>query len=112
MRLFFTLTAAWYVNSAAHLFGSQPFATSDASRNNRFVNIAAVIGEGWHNNHHAFPTSARHGLFWWQFDSSYLVIRAMGALGLAKNIRTPSPAAILRSSRQAERNGRFLAVMC
>jgi stearoyl-CoA desaturase (delta-9 desaturase) len=48
-----------------------------------------AFGEGWHNNHHAFPASARHGLAWWQVDTSYLVIRAMSLVGLAWNVRTP-----------------------
>jgi stearoyl-CoA desaturase (delta-9 desaturase) len=47
-----------------------------------------TAGEGWHNNHHAFPTSARHGLKWWEVDLSYAVIRALAALGLATRIRT------------------------
>jgi stearoyl-CoA desaturase (delta-9 desaturase) len=55
--------------------------------------VCAILafGEGWHNNHHAFPTSARHGLRWWEIDTSYLVIKAMKALGLARNIKTPAP---------------------
>jgi stearoyl-CoA desaturase (delta-9 desaturase) len=53
-----------------------------------------ALGEGWHNNHHAFPTSARQGLRWWQFDSSWLIIRAMAKLGLARNLRTPTSAAM------------------
>ena len=53
-----------------------------------------IFGEGWHNNHHAFPTSARHGLFWWQFDPSYLLIRLMEKVGLAWNVRLPNDAAI------------------
>src|SRR5206468_3509719 len=49
-----------------------------------------ALGEGWHNNHHAFPTSARHGLRWWQFDLSYYVIRALALLGLAWNVKLPA----------------------
>jgi stearoyl-CoA desaturase (delta-9 desaturase) len=48
-----------------------------------------AFGEGWHNNHHAFPASARHGLAWWQFDSSYLLIRLMEKLGMASKVRVP-----------------------
>ena len=60
------------------------------SRNNPIFGFIG-LGEGWHNNHHAFPTSARHGLRWWQLDVSYLIIRAMALVGLARDIRIPSP---------------------
>ena len=58
------------------------------------------MGEGWHNNHHAFPTSAKHGLRWWEFDLSYWVVRALGLLGLAWKIRVPAPQAVA-AKRQA-----------
>ncbi len=80
----------WSINSACHLWGSKPYNSHDESRNNLLFGLLAW-GEGWHNNHHAFPASARHGLSWWQVDSSYWVIRLLGALGLARNIRTPNP---------------------
>jgi len=48
-----------------------------------------AMGEGWHNNHHAFPASARHGLEWWQFDISWVVIRSLAAVGLVDSIRLP-----------------------
>jgi stearoyl-CoA desaturase (delta-9 desaturase) len=83
----------WSINSVCHVWGSREFTSGDHSTNNWICAILA-LGEGWHNNHHAFPTSARHGLRWWQFDSSYLIIRALGVLGLAWEIRTPSLAAI------------------
>ena len=51
-----------------------------------------ALGEGWHNNHHAFPTSARHGLRWWQIDISYWVIRALALVGLAWKVKLPAPA--------------------
>ena len=54
-----------------------------------------ALGEGWHNNHHAFPTSARHGLHWWQIDFSYMIIWAMSKVGLARDIRVPSRERIL-----------------
>jgi len=79
----------WSVNSVCHLWGTRPYDSHDHSRNNPIFGVLA-FGEGWHNNHHAFPTSARHGLRWWQLDTSYLVIRTMGYLGLAKNIRVPA----------------------
>lgn len=79
----------WSINSICHVWGARPFQTHDHSANNPICAVLA-LGEGWHNNHHAFPTSARHGLQWWQFDSSWLIIQTMGLLGLAWQIRTPS----------------------
>lgn len=83
----------WSINSVCHVWGSRPFQTSDHSANNWICAVLA-LGEGWHNNHHAFPTSARQGLRWWQFDSSWLIIRAMKAMGLAWNLRTPTESAM------------------
>lgn len=79
----------WSVNSVCHIWGSRPFDSHDESRNNAIVGVLA-LGEGWHNNHHAFPTSARHGLKWWQFDSSYLIIKAMEKVGLVWDVKVPS----------------------
>jgi stearoyl-CoA desaturase (Delta-9 desaturase) len=79
----------WSVNSACHLWGAQPYASKDESRNNALFGILAM-GEGWHNTHHAFPTSARHGLRWWQIDVSYWVIRTLALLGLAWNLKLPT----------------------
>ena len=81
----------WSVNSICRLWGKQPYRSGDDSRNNPFVGILA-FGEGWHNNHHAFPTSARHGLGRWQFDSSWLVIRSLEKCGLVTRVRVPSEA--------------------
>lgn len=89
VRVFFVHHVTWSVNSICHLWGTNPFQSHDHSRNNVVVGVLA-LGEGWHNNHHAFPTSARHGLRWWEFDASYLIIRAMALFGLARNIRVPS----------------------
>lgn len=83
----------WSINSVCHVWGTRPFQTSDHSANNWICAVLA-LGEGWHNNHHAFPTSARQGLRWWQFDSSWLVIKAMKAVGLAWNLRTPTESAM------------------
>ena len=79
----------WSVNSVCHIWGQKEFASGDESRNNPIMGILA-LGEGWHNNHHAFPASARHGLKWWQFDASWIVIRTLALVGLAKKIRLPS----------------------
>jgi len=80
----------WSVNSVCHIWGQKEFTSGDESRNNPVMGILA-LGEGWHNNHHAFPASARHGLKWWQFDASWIVIRTLALVGLAKKIRLPSP---------------------
>jgi stearoyl-CoA desaturase (delta-9 desaturase) len=93
VRLFFVYHATWSVNSVCHVFGSREYNCADHSTNNLAVAIVA-LGEGWHNNHHAFPTSARHGLKWWQFDSTWLLISTLKTLRLAWNVRTPSPAAL------------------
>lgn len=90
LRIFLVHHATWSVNSICHVFGRRSFDTSDDSRNNALVALLTA-GEGWHNNHHAFPTSARHGLRWWQLDMSYAVIRGMARLGLASRIVTCSP---------------------
>lgn len=78
----------WAVNSVTHLWGYRNYETSDDSRNHWFIGIMA-FGEGWHNNHHADQRAAVHGHRWWEFDSTYLVIRLLEALGLAKNVVLP-----------------------
>lgn len=78
----------WFVNSLAHIYGSRPHTTADYSTNNWFVAIL-TFGEGWHNNHHAFPTSARHGLEWYQFDMNWITVRILEKLGWATQIKTP-----------------------
>jgi len=78
--------STWFVNSATHFFGKRRFATEDDSTNNAWVAIL-TFGEGWHNNHHAQPTSARHGLKWYEFDMNWLTIRLFEKLGWAKQIR-------------------------
>jgi len=88
VRIFLVHHVTWSVNSACHLWGRQPYRSSDHSRNNFLFGILA-LGEGWHNNHHAFPTSARHGLRWWEIDVSYLVIRALALVGLAWKVKLP-----------------------
>jgi stearoyl-CoA desaturase (delta-9 desaturase) len=78
----------WLVNSASHLWGYQSYNTNEGSRNNWWVALVS-FGEGWHNNHHAFPHSAAHGLRWWEFDITYAAIRLLGFLRLASRIRLP-----------------------
>jgi stearoyl-CoA desaturase (delta-9 desaturase) len=88
-RVVFGLHATWLVNSATHMWGGRRFATRDDSRNNWWVALIS-FGEGWHNNHHAHPTSARHGLAWYEFDPSWLQIKVLKRLGLAKAIHVAS----------------------
>lgn len=75
----------WLVNSATHLWGSRRFETRDDSRNNGLV-AALSWGEGWHNNHHAHPRSAKHGLAWYEIDINWMQLRVLEMVGLAKDI--------------------------
>ncbi len=86
LRVTVGLHATWLVNSATHMWGSRRFNTRDDSRNNWWVALM-TFGEGWHNNHHAHPTSARHGLAWYEFDPSWLTLRLLRSLGVASNVR-------------------------
>ena len=86
LRTVFSLHATWLVNSATHIWGPRRFDTRDDSRNNWAVALI-TFGEGWHNNHHAHPTSARHGLAWYEFDASWIHIKLLKWLGVAKSIR-------------------------
>lgn len=85
VRVVFGLHATWLVNSATHMWGRRRFATHDDSRNNWWVALI-TFGEGWHNNHHAFPTSARHGLAWYEFDPTFIQITILKYFGIAKSI--------------------------
>jgi hypothetical protein len=76
---------AWSVNSVAHIWGYRNYDTPDVSRNNTLVALLAG-GEGWHNNHHADSRSARHGHKWWEIDLTWMAIRLLMLLGLAKNV--------------------------
>lgn len=100
-RLFLCHHVTWSINSVCHIWGSKDFRSDDESRNNVIFGVLA-LGEGWHNNHHAFPTSARHGLRWWQFDASYVFIRGMEMLGLASKVRVPNQEAMAAKKRVAD----------
>jgi stearoyl-CoA desaturase (delta-9 desaturase) len=89
VRLVVTYHCTWLVNSAAHTFGYRTYRSNDRSTNCWWVALVSS-GEGWHNNHHAFPFSARHGLHWLEFDMTWLTIRALSFVGLAKNIKLPT----------------------
>lgn len=78
----------WSVNSVCHLWGTRPHALGDESRNNVVIGVLA-LGEGWHNNHHAFPAAARFGHRWWQVDPGYYLIRVLQQLRLAWNVKLP-----------------------
>ena len=80
------LHSTWLVNSATHMWGRRRFATKDDSRNTWWVAML-TFGEGWHNNHHAHPTSARHGLAWYEFDVTWLELKVLKALGLVWDVR-------------------------
>lgn len=84
-RVVFGWHCTWLVNSATHLWGSRRFETRDDSRNNGLI-AAITWGEGWHNNHHAYPRSARHGLRWFEVDINWLQIRALEKVGLVENV--------------------------
>jgi len=79
----------WAVNSVSHVWGFKDWNTKDNSMNNWLVGILAY-GEGWHNNHHAFAMSCRHGLKWWQVDMTWYVIKLLSFLGLAWDLKYPS----------------------
>ncbi len=86
VRTVFGLHATWAVNSATHMWGWRRFNTRDDSRNSWWVALL-TFGEGWHNNHHAHPTSARHGLTWYELDFSWIQISILKFFGIAKSIR-------------------------
>jgi stearoyl-CoA desaturase (delta-9 desaturase) len=85
-RVFLLHHMTWSVNSICHYFGKRPFETTDLSTNNWPLALLS-FGESWHNNHHAFPTSAIHGLGRWQIDPSGFVIRALERMGLARDVK-------------------------
>lgn len=89
VRICFVHHVTWSINSVCHIWGAQPFNTNDHSRNNLIMGVFA-LGEGWHNNHHAFQSSARHGLRWWQLDMSYIIIWFMSKVGLVYDVRVPT----------------------
>jgi fatty-acid desaturase len=100
LRTTLGLHSTWLVNSATHLWGSRRFETKDGSRNSWWVALLTG-GEGWHNNHHAHPVSARHGLAWYEFDPNYYGIWLLKAVGLAKDVKiaqfdpkNPKPAGV------------------
>jgi stearoyl-CoA desaturase (delta-9 desaturase) len=100
IRIFAYQHATFSVNSICHMFGRRAYRSRDEARNNRLVALL-VFGEGWHNNHHAFPASARHGLDRGQIDVSWWIIRALERLGLVWNVRVPDAAQLERRRLQS-----------
>jgi stearoyl-CoA desaturase (delta-9 desaturase) len=88
VRTILVLHTTWLVNSATHMWGYRTHQTRDHSTNLWWV-AALTYGEGWHNNHHAFQTSARHGMKWWELDPTYWAVLAMRAVGLAHSVKLP-----------------------
>ena len=105
LRLVLVYHCTWLVNSVTHYWGDAPHNSGDSSRNNAWV-AALTFGEGWHNNHHAFPHSARHG-FGRQIDLTWMHIQLMHALGLATQVRLP--AAANPNSRRSPRQAKALS---
>jgi stearoyl-CoA desaturase (Delta-9 desaturase) len=93
VRIAVTHHSTWSINSICHIYGRRPFRSNDLSTNNAVMALV-TFGEGWHNNHHAFPSSAMHGLRWWQIDFSGYVIRALESIGMAWDVRRPSAQAM------------------
>jgi stearoyl-CoA desaturase (delta-9 desaturase) len=96
VRMFAVEQAMSAINSVMHSFGTRPFATRGDNSRNLGIMAWLAWGEGWHNNHHAFPYSAAFGLRWFEFDPGYLFIRLLAVLGLAWNVKVPSPEKITR----------------
>jgi len=96
--------ATFTINSLAHVFGSRRYATTDTSRNNPLLALI-TFGEGWHNNHHHHPHSARQGFAWWEIDLTYLGLRALQALGIVSDLR-PVPAHVYPGNVATEESER------
>jgi stearoyl-CoA desaturase (Delta-9 desaturase) len=101
IRIFCFEHSTFAVNSICHTFGTRPYESRDQSRNNVVVALLA-FGEGWHNNHHAFPRSARHGLERHQIDGSWIVIRTLEVCRLARGLRLPTPQQLARARRAVD----------
>jgi sn-1 stearoyl-lipid 9-desaturase len=86
VRLVLVYHCTWFVNSATHKFGYRTYESNDRSTNCWWVALC-TYGEGWHNNHHAFPHSARHGFKWWEIDFTWMMIRCLEMVGLAWKVR-------------------------
>jgi stearoyl-CoA desaturase (delta-9 desaturase) len=99
------LHSTWLVNSATHIWGYRTFETRDKSTNLWWVALI-TFGEGWHNNHHAYQTSARHGMRWWEIDTTYILIKCMSFVGLAYNLKLPKVGGGPEKARVSKRKQR------
>jgi sn-1 stearoyl-lipid 9-desaturase len=97
LRVTFNFHTTWLVNSATHLWGKRRFETTDDSRNSWWVALL-TWGEGWHNNHHAHPVAARHGLAWYEVDFNWWGIRTLQLLGLARDIKLINAAGLAKEA--------------
>ena len=91
--------ATMLINSLAHFWGTRPYATGDDSRNNALLAVL-TLGEGWHNNHHHYMSSARQGFAWWEIDVSYYVLRALACFGVVWSIREPPQSVVKARARR------------
>lgn len=96
----FVWHATFLVNSLAHVMGRRRYATEDTSKNSAIIAVL-TMGEGWHNNHHYYQASARQGFFWWEWDPSYYVLKALSFVGITRDLKTP-PELVLDSNRVRE----------
>jgi stearoyl-CoA desaturase (Delta-9 desaturase) len=101
---FVSTTLLWHgtftINSLAHVFGSQRYATHDDSRNNWFLALL-TLGEGWHNNHHFYRPAANQGFFWWEFDPTFYALKVLSWMRVVWDVRTPPRHVLEQGSRQA-----------
>ena len=100
LRVTYGLHVTWLINSATHMFGSKRFDAGDDSRNS-FILAVLTFGEGWHNNHHAHPTSARHGLAWWELDITWITMKLLRATGVIRHVRVAKLDSVALESKAA-----------
>jgi stearoyl-CoA desaturase (delta-9 desaturase) len=105
VRVFFVHHVTWSINSVCHFFGRRRFDTKDESRNVFWLALPS-LGEAWHHNHHAFPSSAMHGLRWWEIDLSGLFIRGLEKVGLARKVVRVTPERLAEREERADRKRR------
>ena len=89
----------FFVNSASHVWGSRRFQTHDTSKNNWWVALL-TMGEGWHNNHHRFPSSERQGFYWWELDMTHLILNLLSFTGIVYDLREP-PAEVYEEAKRS-----------